>query len=415
MLTFIEKRQAVHDCGAGPVAIAIGDGGGFGSKFQYIATKLLMVLISGHGVAIPIGEIGPYTSHPDCMSRRNQDTDQSGFSCYFEPMAPPDCSVTRTPIARLIGTHCPAGEGGLRLLKESVHTAMRNETFSRPQNSTKKWRDAFDLGVFFGTAAVDTNMAFPPILPEGVGPPEEDDIGRWWGAVHGYLFRPNTYLQKVLSTAAAKLKLTSATIDIGLHIRLGDKKADTASRQKNVKADPEHYLAEAEYYLKKLQNERPHLKRPIVIYVATDERRGAAAAKVWAYKWNANVSAGKPRVRVVMQHTYTQEVSGKHIEMARRLNSFNTTTQAAESEAVLIDVFFLSEARFFVGIVMSQFARTAVSIGVAKGTMEEAVGLDRQNLLHGDDVSLGQLPSNTNAGVKSRPNRPFIAPHLDLK
>lgn len=212
----------------------------------------------------------------------------------------------------------------------------------------------------------------------------------------------------MLSTAAAKLKLTSTTIDIGLHIRLGDKKADAASRQKNAKADPEHYLAEAEHYLKKLQNERLNRKRPIVIYVATDELRGATAAKLWADKRNAKVSGGNPRVRLVMQHTYTQEVSGEHVEMAQRLNSANATTKVAEAEAVLIDMFFLSEARFFVGIIMSQFARTAVSIGVGKGTMEEAVGLDRRNLLRSDETTFGQLPSNSNAGEEARPNRPFF-------
>lgn len=173
---------------------------GLGSKLQVFANKAATVLMKKPPgrVFVPTAGFGLYTAGCDASEQ---------WRCYFEPLAPAACGLVE-PVESLKNM---GGVRGLAAIKKAVEASM-------------------------GVAAVRaTDLETAVCLPGGIGilAGRGDDLlrltNRWYGAVQGYLWRPNRRFQGLVAAFLAQLEVPVSRIDIALHIRLGDKQGDAQS------------------------------------------------------------------------------------------------------------------------------------------------------------------------------------------
>lgn len=153
---------------------------------------------------------------------------------------------------------------------------------------------------------------------------------------------------------------------------------------------PAAYCGQAEVLIERIIAERG-VAAPVVVFVATDDQRGVDAVSRWRAAWQA-ARRGGPRLVVAMQQTATQKlnIGVRHVAAMTMVSESlkggvdAVSKQRAEADAAWIDIALLVEARFLVGLVMSQFARVAADIGLARGTMKEAIAIDEGNVGRGD-------------------------------
>ena len=119
---------------------------------------------------------------------------------------------------------------------------------------------------------------------------QEYGLGFWWGALQGYLARPTLRLATKVAELKQRLGLEAAPVEIGLHIRLGDKQRDKASKQAGVDGGPARYFEQAELAAARLRARGVGCSdagagcRPLRVYVASDS--GDAIRQVSAGNWN---------------------------------------------------------------------------------------------------------------------------------
>ena len=361
-MRYLNRQQnPEHGCET-TAGVAIGRGGGFGSKFQFAALRAVAALASNHTVTFA-GDFAGYTTNARCTellksaSGEQQQQQVSSFGCFFEAMS----------------AACSA--------EAKAETHHRWQTGRSATNNVKR-------------------STPPEFVAQGPG--------FWWGTVQAYMFRLNARMRARLADIKRDELSTAGAYDcadIAAHIRLGDKLADKASRQEaDRNREPREIVQRYVEQISLLVDEfnaacaQGSNCRVPLLYVATDSPTTAQYMREW-------VATAKPRVRLAVRDTVTQEMSGAKVEMAkllgRRLKE-NSTYAAAEE--VVVDLALMMEARFFVGLYMSQMARVVVSIGYARGTMDRAVAMDPANIKPnqyalGDEVSIWHAPQQSTAGA----------------
>lgn len=359
-MRYLDSQQnPEHGCEA-TAGVAIAGGGGFGSKFQFAALQVVAALASNHTVTFA-GDFGGYTGNARCTellksAGEQQQQQVSSFGCFFEAMS----------------AACSA--------KAKAETHHRWRTRSAPN---------------------DVERSTPPeFVAQG--------SGFWWGTVQAYMFRLNARMRARLADIKRDELSTAGAYDcadIAAHIRLGDKLADKASRQgADRNREPQEIVRRYAEQISLLVDEfnaacaQGSKCRVPLLYVATDSPMAVQYMREW-------VATAKPRVRLAVRDTVTQKMSGAKVEMTKllgRRREENSTYAAAEE--VVVDLALMMEARFFVGLYMSQMARIVVSIGYARGTMDRAVAMDPANIKPnryalGNKVSIWRVPQQSTAGA----------------
>ena len=182
-------------------------------------------------------------------------------------------------------------------------------------------------------------------------------------------------------------------------MRLGDKTNDDASQQDGKTVVVGDYLRQAEKMLAWMEAECVSEQRkcgPFVVYVATDSVQAATDAIRWGNN-GANTlglrTQGRHAVRVVAPNaTRSQALSGANKEIAAELEREELRASVAHDVAreVVADLYMLAGAERLVGLVMSQMARIAAAVGLARGSMVQAVAMDPENLGVEDFAKLGE-------------------------
>lgn len=205
--------------------------------------------------------------------------------------------------------------------------------------------------------------------------------------MQAHMFRLNTRMLERLRQVKAEHGLTTVGIDVAAHIRLGDKQGDHASRQSDggesaVSKQVTRYLEAVSRLADEARSTTAApIKGPkvVTVYVASDSAAAVRLVREWAVTQSG--------LRVVARSTRTQNVSGASVEVAKALDTIDDAYTPAEE--VVLDLALMLEARFFVGICMSQLARIVVSIGTAAGTLQRAVAMDPSNIPLRDSTKLG--------------------------
>jgi hypothetical protein len=172
---------------------------------------------------------------------------------------------------------------------------------------------------------------------------------------------------------------------IAMHVRLGDKLKDQQSQQKGVAGQPSDYFRQADAIVNRIRADECPLastKRcaAVGVYIATDSGWAAEEAKAWA--------AGNPAVRLVLAGAVaSQNVSAGGVEVAKAIGGRKDAYAIAEE--VVVDLNLMLPAQHFVGLCMSQLARYVVAVGFARGTLKEAVAMDRSRIQKKDQFKLG--------------------------
>lgn len=304
----------------GVTVVEIGPGGGFASMFQVAAERVVRTL---REQPLPVhvrGEIKWYSQNSYCQAARLQ-----GVDCHLEPFLSRECAPGSA-----------AGRGRCDALAPAE--ALRGPS----------WDSAW-----------------------------------WYAMVQAYMLRPNARLLGAIDRVRASLDLWHPA-DVAVHIRRGDKITDRRARQPaNITVSD--FLAAALSLVKARRAQcqctrAAHRCRPAVVFVATDSREGAEAARAWGERHASLLS-----VRM-QSSTVTQQLSGPGIELAmyakraHKRAGYDEHAHARLADELLVDLVLLAEARTFVGLCMSQVARAAVAIGLVRGTMRDALVIDADNL-----------------------------------
>ena len=188
-----------------------------------------------------------------------------------------------------------------------------------------------------------------------------------------------------LAEVKAECGVPDSGPDIAVHIRIGDKLSDAMSRQREASQPGGNAVDTTQLLVSRHIHEMERFidgmdgSDVIYVYVASDSTEAVWQVRQWALT--------RRRVHLAARNTHTQNMSGPHVEIAKAINSATNPYNLAEE--VILDVALMAEARFFVGICMSQLARLVVSMGTAAGTMEVAVALDHANIAMRDGTKLG--------------------------
>lgn len=341
-VNMLGQKFNAYQCATSKGAIQM-EGGGMGSLVQLAVAKLANVCASG---VLPVtrGPLRAYTNNPQCAAAGSSN---DGWKCFFRPMG--SCEAVGDEVT--IGPH------------SQLPRALR-------QCAVPGLKDSFSPG---------TDAAF------------------WWGALHAYAMRPNARTHAMLQRFRAQWGLEK--IHIAMHVRLGDKTHDGASRQHGKAVAVGDYLRQAEKMLAWMEAECVSEQRkcgPFVVYVATDSVQAATDAIRWGNN-GANTlglrTQGRHAVRVVAPNaTRSQALSGANKEIAAELEREELRASVAHDVAreVVADLYMLAGAERLVGLVMSQMARIAAAVGLARGSMVQAVAMDPENLGVEDFAKLGE-------------------------
>jgi hypothetical protein len=257
--------------------------------------------------------------------------------------------------------------------------------------------------------------------------------GKWWGILQSYMFRLNNRTAHRFAEISASMGLGltgERQPDIGVHIRLGDKLGDAASRQGqfaglSVESIVSVYLREVEAALAHLRTLSPAsgcdqstlpssssatravgaCDGELSVYVATDSAEAATLVRVWAAN-RASVTVDKVSV-YVRSGTVTQLHSGRSVSFGERLRNITDRAYVA-AEEVIYDIHMLSQSRILIGLIMSQIARAAVSMSYAADRLVYAVAIDSDNVNNFRQVdpqwraAVGNASSSTSTTQKSK-------------
>jgi hypothetical protein len=311
------------------VAVRIGKGGGFASQLEMAAVEFRNVIARGK-VAVVTGDYQFYTANEICQQHRIRG---DGGTCFFRPVT----------------------------------------------NLTLRGQDSESYSELSGFDTIAKHPV-PGGIPAGVTP------SMWWGVVLSYMFRLNTRMEKRCSTISADIGMNSPP-DIGVHIRLGDKIADIASKQTqfhNMTTAGIVYMyiqeierAAADIRMRRCSSWNQVWNRqcpPVVVYVASDSREAIDLVDDWG-----NSTKAPPGVVVVGRRTRTQNASGRGKQIRVQMRNMTSSDNYAMAEEIIYDMHILRQSRVVIGLVMSQVARAVASMSYASGRLEYAVAMDFDN------------------------------------
>jgi hypothetical protein len=338
----IYTRQYPVECGKSTVLrIPVGRGGGLGSMFQWSAKMFAAVLTEPETtVGVMEGNLKAYTANLRCKSISPSN---GGMGCFYEELS-----------------KCTPKTG----------------------SSTKK----FDWAMRGDKRKAEYNALTPGVEASAPQKFSAEGAGFWWGALQGYVGRLNARMRGRLEEV--KLAIDYGTGDqaprLAMHIRLGDKQADTQSQQSGVAGSAADYFHQADVIVAKVQAEEcsgggPTECPQVGVYIATDSRAAVSAARKWA--------AANHAVRLIVAETASQNASAAAGEIAKLIASRDDAYELAEE--VVLDLNLMLGAPHFVGLCMSQLARYVVGVGFARGTLKTAVAMDHLRMTKKDQFKLG--------------------------
>ena len=187
------------------------------------------------------------------------------------------------------------------------------------------------------------------------------------------MFRPNLRLRTATQqflAAAKDPEWADGWPDISIHLRGGDKQTDGQSRQTQTTAGTNDYLAEAARWARHRYSACGSTKRTKV-FVATDSREAVTIVQGWAAK-HTNVLTVHIQTDSVTQ-SITEKTASHRMESAGSHVEGDAKYQAALE--VMRDVHLMSRATVFIGMIMSQLGRIAVSVGTTNGRMQRAIAM----------------------------------------
>lgn len=308
--------------------------------FQWSAKMFSAVLAdpSASTVAVFEGQMKAYTSNDRCRKLAKN----GGLNCFYIPLS-----------------NCTSQSGASR---PRFNWEMRGE------NQKAEYR-SLEPGVL---------ASIPPQFKS-----EGATAGFWWGALQGYAGRLNRRMQKRLAEAKQELDygVGNRAPQLAMHIRLGDKQADSQSKQTGVAGAASDYFRQADLIVAKVQRQQGGGgDEKVGVFIATDSTAASAAAHAWA--------ATNSAVRLVIAGaTSSQNVSANGGEVAKLIAKRDDAYQIAEE--VVLDLNLMLEAPHFVGLCMSQLARYVVGVGFARGTLKTATAMDHTRINKKDQFKLG--------------------------
>lgn len=313
--------------------VKVGMGGGFASLLEMAALSFASV-VANDKVAILSGDYKLYTANEVCDKLR---IGQDGGTCFFRP------ATNRTPA-----------------LTSHVHPSEVAATSAM---------------LHFGNIA-----DFP--LPNGV--PNTLTPSIWWGVILSYMFRLSPRMERRCAVISSEIGLIGPP-DIGVHIRLGDKLKDIASRQSRFMNMTT--AAIVSMYIQEIERAVPGMQKcsfwwrsmggkcmPVVVYVASDSREAIALVTDWSKSELAT-----PGVVVVARQTHTQNASNGGKQMHVELRKMTPNEMYILAEEIVYDMHILRQSRVVIGLVMSQIARASASMSFASGRLEYAIAIDFEN------------------------------------
>ena len=320
--------------------ISLGRGGGFASQFELVAASFVDA-VANDTIALLYGHYQMYTISEKCAiwSIRRSNELQDASTCFFLPVT--NASHQRPTQAHVAATSLPDINGNAR-------------------------------------------------LPQGL--PVEVTPAIWWGIVQTYMFRLNPRMDRRVQEISTHMGL-SRPPDIGVHIRLGDKLNDIASKQQRLQQLTteqivQTYIQEVQSAVETLRENRCRAvswwqrlsndckRSSVVVYVASDSREALQMMLRWTKSGTAPSG-----ITIVGRFTHTQEMSnrGTQIRVAMR-DITNDDELYAIAEEIIYDMHILRQCRVIIGIIMSQVCRSTAAMAYATGRLEYAVAIDYENI-----------------------------------
>ena len=411
--------QHPPDCArARLVRVSVEEGGGFGSKFQMLATHFAAAVRANYTVLTDAAsDLGAYTRNADCAYNVSQRADgdgearrgrsaAGGWACLFAPISACQDRVDQAQVP-LWSKHMDSWER-----EDAIPAALQDVSADDGRG---------------GRAKIDAML--------------------WWGAVHLFLFQPNARTARHFANVAAELPWVrpsgpmdhagtgSATsnagdtppplvLRIGVHVRQGDKLKDTSGQITTFDHRPSSYLGQVQHVLRRvaaryvdaitaarepLVGLAPHEQQAnvwtptplqVCVFVATDSAAvKSAALDDWSRILNAEFGVTFP-VRVLTARATTSvalEDNVRPIVDALQLGGSTSVGSGGSTSLgygaaleILSDIHFLSQSHVHIGLCMSQPTRIAVVIGRARGTLLANVAMDYQARDMQDYMKLGR-------------------------
>ena len=213
----------------------------------------------------------------------------------------------------------------------------------------------------------------------------------WWNVCPAYLFRPNKRLLAAAESSRRTFRFEGFP-DIAMHIRLGDKPASMMlTEQMSAQITPEMYLKLAEKWIYDGSVRSRFTGAKVVVYVTSDEEDAYQRVESWAQRNNNTVHLIMPKSKLFNK---VGVASSSAPEAADAGGSLSQEDRFLESQEFVLDLYFMTRAKYFAGLCMSQAARMVVNIGLARGGdhgMREAVAMDEWNIEKVDDMKYGAL------------------------
>ena len=183
--------------------------------------------------------------------------------------------------------------------------------------------------------------------------------------VQSYMFRPNTFLRN------AFLVLTGIEedmiFDYSIHVRIGGKRERPEEFKKGgIQYEVEAYLNTTLSMIERCRS----INRPFTVYIASDSMEARPYIQDW-------VKANSHNLVAYMQKVGTTQVMAKGGKEAfKHASKKSDLDRLGLSLEIITDLWYLSRSNIFIGICMSQLARTIVALGRSQGVMSAAIAMD---------------------------------------
>ncbi|EJK73604.1 hypothetical protein THAOC_04761 [Thalassiosira oceanica] len=209
------------------------------------------------------------------------------------------------------------------------------------------------------TTALDDLMLSPLISDTDLSLLADKGRGFFWGAIQGYFIRLNDRMQERLNEVKQAIGYEDGSIRIAMHLRHGD-------RLRFNKVAISDYCTQADLIAKQIIKDEcggDTERCTVGVFVVADSIEADAEVTAW--------SESKPYIKLVTSPSFR----GSRVIEAARIQ-YDDPRLYEYSESRVIDLHLMIGPEYFIGSVMSQTARVAVSVGYAQETIKEAIAMD---------------------------------------
>lgn len=346
------------DCGLKAEAVPIHNGGGFASKFQMVAAKVLKALQKGSAVRLA-GHFSGYSAIEPCKRAVGDEVynHHGSFTCFFE---------TERPCAK-DGQGQPGGKAKAAL------------------SQFEDLKDAKEKQVLFQ-------------------------------AIEAYLFRPNTDTQAEFAKREVEVGVVvpKGGLLLGVHARRGDKINDSYNRYYTAK----EYVDAVRAGAAKLTGGDGGT-RTCLVYVASDSLTVPTEMKELL---SGTTSSGCNFQVVFQSATLTQQATDHHrfdknaAAMAGKISMMPAGEAKRATLEILFDIHTLGHASLLIGTLTSQIGRLAAGLQRAHGISPKlAIAMDYPNWQMVEGMGAGDgIPSPLGEGWVPAPHDHDTASQLHL-